>query len=1706
MKPVTGSDDDRDRFDGGMQALGTAGRARRLVAGWLVGLAAVAGGAAEGFRAGSASVDISPVALPVIVNGMFTERTASEVADPLRARALVLDDGRERLAIVVVDTCMVPRALVDAAKAEAHRATGIAVERMLISATHTHSAPAAMGCLGSRVDPRYAAFLPGRLAEAVRAAARRLEPAEVAWGVVDAWEHTFNRRWIRRPDRMLDDPFGQRTVRAHMHPGHESPDAVGPSGPVDPGLSVVAVRKVGGEPLAVLGNFSQHYYGSPLLSSDYFGRFEDHLRGMLHPDGGGEAFVGMMSQGTSGDLMWMDYGAPARDIGYDAYGREMAGKVASLYRGLRFTRDLTLGMAERRIGLGYRVSDARRLEWARRMADGLGERLPGTLPEIYALEALHLQERQRTELVLQAVRIGEVGMTAMPNEVYALTGLKLKARSPLPATFNISLANGAEGYIPPPEQHRLGGYTTWPARTAGLEVEAEPRIVETLLTLLEEVSGRPRRAEAALEGPYWRAVLASRPVAAWRLNEMDGSVARDGSGNGCHGAYEGGVALYLPGVGSGEGVSPRAALEPSAFSGPDGINRAPHFAGGRVRARVPVGEGDGTVVFWFWNGLPAEARGLTGHLLAWERAGRVEGLGIGGTDAGAGAGRLFFEGGAGEARTMAGRTELGQRRWHRVAMVRRGETVRVYLDDRREPEIEGRVVGVGGGGEATLLLGGPGEGDTGLEGKIDEVAVYDRALSWDVLAEQFRASGMPATTVAGIPTAYPPLSPEASLARIRVSPGYRVELVAAEPMVVDPVAFDWDAEGRLWVVEMSDYPLGMDGNGAPGGRIRVLEDTDGDGRYDRSEVFAEGLNFPTGVMAWRDGILVTAAPEVLFLRDTNGDGRADEREVLLTGFLEGNQQLRVNGLRWGLDGWVYAAAGGHHRGHGAGTVIRSLRAGREVAVGSRDLRFRPDTGELEPQSGPTQFGRNRDDWGRWFGTQNSWPLWQEILPDHYLQRNPHVAAPDPMHQILSPANPRVYPVRPPEKRYHSFEQAGHFTSACSGMIYRDRLLFAGDARPQAFVCEPVHNLVQRVALEDDGVSFRAVRVPGEEEREFLASDDPWWRPVMVRTGPDGALWVADMYRYMIEHPHWLPEEGREELLPHYREGDTRGRLYRVVPEGVAARRPLRLADRPVGELVAALESDNGWQRDMAHRMLLWRADPGAVGPLRNLEERSPNRLARLHALWVLQGLGGLEPWRVGRAMHDPHPGLRAQALRLAETLESPELVEAASRRVGDPDPKVRLQLAFSLGAWDSPRAGEALGQLAVANLDQPFLVAAVLSSVLPHARAVADAVARAGAGAWEPLAAPMIRMALGTGQRDVLARLVEPMLALEGERFEPWQMDALARFLDLLSREKIDWRRLGGSDPGDPLAGWERRAETLIEAAKAGVEDPAAGTEFRLAAASLRMHDPSGREPAMASLAAMLTPAVPIEVQRAALGRLTASGDAAVPKLTLASWSGHGPEIRGAILDALSSRASWAAQVLQEVSDGTLAAHAFDANRRTRLLQHGDRAVRERAQAVFSRETHTDRREVIERFRPALTLKGDAGRGRDTFRRLCVSCHRLGDEGQDVGPDLGSVRGHSLEKLLVNILDPNADVQPGYQAYSCTLRDGEELYGVIAAETANSVVLRLSDGSLRTVLRRDLAELHDAGISLMPEGLEADLGVQEMADLLAWLSGGDGGR
>ncbi len=450
-------------------------------------------------RGGAAAVDITPTQLPVIVNGGFLEAVRDRVSDRLTARGLVLADSHTTLAIAIVDSCMIPRDVCDRIKSLVAQATDIPMDKITIAATHTHSAPSVMDfCLGSRRDVGYTEFLVPKVVECLIRAHSRLQPVEVGWAVAQAPQHTHCRRWLRRPDQIGLDPFGQRTVHAMMHPGYQNPEYLGPAGPVDTALTLLSIRSVDGVPLCILANYSMHYVGGVSgISADYFGYFSAAMRQRVRAaipatDSNGE-FVAIMSQGTSGDLHWMDYSLPGQNTTPRQFASELADIAFDAYQQIAYRQTCRLEMAESTMRLTRRRPDPQRLAWARELNAQRGTRRPRSQPEVYAEQAVWIDEHPDQEIVLQAIRIGEFGITAIPNEVYAVTGLKLKAQSPLRTIMNIELANGAEGYIPPPEQHELGGYTTWPARTAGLEVQAEPKIVDRVLMLLEQIARKSRR-------------------------------------------------------------------------------------------------------------------------------------------------------------------------------------------------------------------------------------------------------------------------------------------------------------------------------------------------------------------------------------------------------------------------------------------------------------------------------------------------------------------------------------------------------------------------------------------------------------------------------------------------------------------------------------------------------------------------------------------------------------------------------------------------------------------------------------------------------------------------------------------------------------------------------------------------------------------------------------------------------------------------------------------------------------------------------------------------------------------------------------------------------------------------------------------------------------------------------------------------------------
>ncbi len=640
---------------------------------------------AKTFRAGAFAMDVTPTNFPVIVNGGFLAKTADQVHSPLHVRWLVLDDGRTRVALGVLDTCVIPVEFADAVKARAQKLTGIPAERIMLSAVHTHSAPSLMQALGTPADLNYPAFALPRIVEGLKRAVDNLAPARVGWAVAQAPNHTHTRVWIRRPDKMLNDPFGQLTVRANMHPGYQNPDAIGPAGPSDPALTLLAVQSPDGRSVAVLANYSMHYFGAPAISADYYGLFAEKIGPLI---GAGNDFVGIMSQGTSGDQHWMDYSQPKPNITMDTYAGELAQIAANAYKTIVFQDWVPLAMREKTLRLATRQPDTKRLAWARDLMEKMGDRQPKSREEVYAREQLWLKENPVRNVKLQVVRVGDFGIAIWPCEVFAISGLKIKAQSPLQPTMNIELANAEEGYIPPPELYPLGGYNTWPCRTAGLEVSAEPKIVDGLLNLLEDVSGKSRHRVAALHGAYAEIVLASKPFAYWRLDESSGPVARDATGAARNAAYELGVARWLDGP---------------KFAGEITINRCPHFASHKLNATLNGLKNTYTIELWFWDGMPG-----TGHLL------EIDSQPI-------------------SIKSAPPKT------WKHLVLVRDGEQVTVYLDGTLAPDA---ITGTLPAGPKKITLA------VGFEGKLDEVAIYDRALTPAEIATHWRVSGIEGTRTA----------------------------------------------------------------------------------------------------------------------------------------------------------------------------------------------------------------------------------------------------------------------------------------------------------------------------------------------------------------------------------------------------------------------------------------------------------------------------------------------------------------------------------------------------------------------------------------------------------------------------------------------------------------------------------------------------------------------------------------------------------------------------------------------------------------------------------------------------------------------------------------------------------------------------------------------------------------------------------------------
>jgi putative membrane-bound dehydrogenase-like protein len=959
----------------------------------------------------------------------------------------------------------------------------------------------------------------------------------------------------------------------------------------------------------------------------------------------------------------------------------------------------------------------------------------------------------------------------------------------------------------------------------------------------------------------------------------------------------------------------------------------------------------------------------------------------------------------------------------------------------------------------------------------------------------------------------PPKSAEEALAAFRTKSGFTVQLAVAEPLVVDPVAIDWSADGRLWVVEMRDYPMGMpDSSGVPevrrgksgppphvggyraGGRVKVLEDVDGDGKYDKGTVFLDDLPFPTGITAWNKGALVCAAPDILYAEDTNGDGKADLVKKLFSGFATENYQARVNSLSLGLDNWIYGANGL------IGGSIHGIAGGREISISGRDFRLRPETGEFEPASGLTQQGRARDDWGNWFGCDNSTLLWYYPLPDHYVRRNPHFAPPDPRVFVPAGSDPnQLFPTSRVLERFNDPGAASRTTSACGLGIYRDEWLGPNDSG-NAFICEPVHNLVHRLVLKQDGITLKGYRAPDEQQGEFLSSRDNWFRPVQARTGPDGALWIVDMYRFVVEHPRWIPPERLAKL--DVRAGDDKGRIYRVVPVGKTPR-PIRdLSKLSTRDLVAGLATPNGTERDRVHLEILRRGDSAAAAPLAQLVKSSEPPAVRLQSLCALDSLTSLPLASLEEALNDPHAAIRSHAIRLSErSLETPHLGAAVLQLIDDPAVSVRYQLALSLGEWNDPRAGEALGQLAKSNLDDKWMRGAILSSAsrFPGVILRSALTGSPDSPARKEMIDQLIATAVGSGNGtgEILAVVVPP----GGKRAEPWQLTALGGLMDALQRSGQDLESFVGSagsagrsvlaDVGQAFAG-----------ARGIVQDESIDEATRIAAIALLGRSRGQFEVDLELLKKLLAPATPARLQTAAVAAIGRTRSAKAPELLLADWARHSPSLRNAILGALLARDEWIVRLLDALENGTIAASELPLANRQRLYKHKKETIAKRAVALLAGTQSENRAEVLAQYRSVANLTGDAGRGEAVFATNCASCHAFGGHGYAVGPDLTAFRTKGPQDFLMAILDPNAAIEPRFVNYQIETKDGRALSGVVKAETAASLTLVQGGGLEEKILRSDIAEIKASNLSLMPEGLEQAMTPQDLANLIVYLRSG----
>jgi putative membrane-bound dehydrogenase-like protein len=949
-----------------------------------------------------------------------------------------------------------------------------------------------------------------------------------------------------------------------------------------------------------------------------------------------------------------------------------------------------------------------------------------------------------------------------------------------------------------------------------------------------------------------------------------------------------------------------------------------------------------------------------------------------------------------------------------------------------------------------------------------------------------------------------PKEPADALKTIQVPPGFHVELVASEPLIRSPVAIDFDEDGRMYVAEFPEYNQIDNPKFKDHGCIKLLESTKGDGKYDKATVYAPNLDSPVALACYDGGLFVGAVPDIYYFKDTDGDGKADTKKVIYTGFAKDRAgEAMLNSFRWGLDNRFHVSTSN------AGGLVRNVADKESAAKNVRGnaFLFDPATHKFELTTGAGQHGMTMDDWGNKFVCDNSNPINMVMYDGRYVARNPYVQAPPVAVNIAEEARTtQLKRLSPPEPwrvlrtklrvagdvpgPIETGKPGGHFTGATGVTVYR------GDAYPKdyhgdVFVGEVSNNLVYRAKLVPNGIGFIAKRAD-PPEREFLASTDNWFRPVQFANGPDGCLYVIDMYRELIETVVSIPPVILKHLDP--ASGINRGRIYRIVPDGFTPRPMPKMSKATTTELVALLEHPNGWHRDTASRLLYQRRDRTVVPHLQKLAIESKSALGRMHALYALDGLQANRYALLRNAVLDDDSRLVEHALRLSEPYFGHDQVKRESDLVKRPELRVRYQLAFTVGVQRPLKeSNETLIQLAERDGQDPWMRLAILTSAGERAGTVFSLMLTnqklRQTGHGKVLLGALASQIGAANRADGLAELVKAIDEMPADEAALGKdlMKQLMTKLPPAARSKIEKAGKAGA----------LFTELLTQASKVAADAKQPAAERAAAARTLSL---AKFEQVQNLLGNLLSFRQPEAVQRAALESLARFDQPKVPALVLAAWPGLSPQVRATAAETLFARPAWIGAFLDAVEQGKVKTGEVDPARIALMRASADAKLRARADKLFAKSKLSKRADVVAAYQKALLLKGNATSGKAIFKKECAACHRLEGVGEQIGAELGAIREKGSDAILLSILDPNREVLPKFLAYRLVTDAGRIITGMIAAETATSITIRRADATSETVLRINVEELRSTGMSFMPEGLETLVNPQGMADLLAYLN------